>query len=755
MKSFSYLKTFHTNLIRLVLLLLAPVLLSGCVQEVLGSVRSPSYVPKPVGGILDLTGSNSLRGSTPLSDSVIRLDGEWEFYWSRLLQFGEFENEAPDLIAEVPSVWNKYKLGTSSIHKSRNLIQGVQLPADRGANAQTRDGISPDVHLSGTGYATYRLQVKTDLSPGTLMGLKLTNFSSAYRYFVDGQEVSSGGRVGTSVREEIPEYSAETVIFAIPSEKFELIVHVSNFNHARGGYWSTSFLGLSQQILGMEQATRFQYSFLLGTLVAVVLLFLFSYLLNPQNSYSLYFGLACFFTAISVDAAGDMEILRWLGILSFRQMVIIWYLSVIWLTLALTLYYNELFPSPYSRVSTRILMGYALLAHLTYFIIPPEIFSGWSALILLELVFLLNLLVIIWQGVREKQPDSIISFISMLMLLSLYIYGELIATNMLLYQRWLLLLGIFLYILVQIFIQAKRYKRTYERIVNTELAFFQAQIKPHFLFNTINTIISISRYDADKARELLASLSSYLRKSFDLKELDQTVPLKDEIELAKAYVEISKARFEDMLEVVFRVEAPMEARVPILMLQPIVENAIIHGVLPKEGGGQVEIVVEERDGGILFRVKDDGVGMADEESGGLTVGFGLEEDGPQKRNIPKGNHLWRIPDRILKRIHKRISDGIPNRFFKRIFIWIGSPSEREVSGKKPHSIGRQGVGIININSRLKRLYGNDLKITSSPGKGTEVMWVIPIRSERGKILGGIMGWINRKSNHDREKRIKD
>lgn len=92
MKSFSYLKTFHTNLIRLVLLLLAPVLLSGCVQEVLGSVRSPSYVPKPVGGILDLTGSNSLRGSTPLSDSVIRLDGEWEFYWSRLLQFGEFEN---------------------------------------------------------------------------------------------------------------------------------------------------------------------------------------------------------------------------------------------------------------------------------------------------------------------------------------------------------------------------------------------------------------------------------------------------------------------------------------------------------------------------------------------------------------------------------------------------------------------------------------------------------------------------------------
>lgn len=147
------------------------------------------------------------------------------------------------------------------------------------------------------------------------------------------------------------------------------------------------------------------------------------------------------------------------------------------------------------------------------------------------------------------------------------------------------------------------------RLVQQERAFLQAQIKPHFLFNTLNTILSLSYSDHVKARQILTEFSIYLRCSFDFKEYSAMFPLSKEVALLKAYVAIEKARFGDQLEVEFAIDpAALHRPFLSLTLQPIVENAIQHGIMKKEEGGKVTISIRLNDG-LEIVIADNGSGF--------------------------------------------------------------------------------------------------------------------------------------------------
>src|SRR5262249_46439138 len=122
-------------------------------------------------------------------------------------------------------------------------------------------------------------------------------------------------------------------------------------------------------------------------------------------------------------------------------------------------------------------------------------------------------------------------------------------------------------------------KRSADELVRKELSFLQAQIKPHFIYNTLNTILSYSYTDHQRSRKLLHYFSTYLRNCFDFKETADFVPLEKEVALLHAYAEIEKARFVDMLDVDIQVDpAALEVPIPSLIIQPLVENAIYHGI---------------------------------------------------------------------------------------------------------------------------------------------------------------------------------
>jgi signal transduction histidine kinase len=160
------------------------------------------------------------------------------------------------------------------------------------------------------------------------------------------------------------------------------------------------------------------------------------------------------------------------------------------------------------------------------------------------------------------------------------------------------------------------------RLIEAELKVLREQLKPHFLFNTLNTIAALVREGKNEmAVTLIARLGSLLRMSLDGNNRNEAT-LRLEMDFLERYVEIQRARFSDRLSVEISVEeAALGVAVPWLLLQPIVENAILHGVAPKAGPGRVEIVGRIESGFLHLEVRDDGPGMPD--NGRVPEGTGL------------------------------------------------------------------------------------------------------------------------------------
>lgn len=205
-------------------------------------------------------------------------------------------------------------------------------------------------------------------------------------------------------------------------------------------------------------------------------------------------------------------------------------------------------------------------------------------------------------------------------------------------------------------------KQSVSESISAEMAFLQAQIKPHFLFNALNTISAFSMYDPENARDLLAKLSRYLRGSFDFKNLERLVPLRTELELVEAYLSIEKARFGKRLQIVYDTQDVTDCMLPPLVIQPLVENAVRHGLANRKQGGTVAITIRETEQEVLIRVEDDGIGYE----------HSIQNKHREDRNTENG-----------------------------------------------------GVALKNIRQRLLRMYGRDLQITSKPSGGTVISISIP------------------------------
>ncbi|MBD2844317.1 response regulator [Paenibacillus sp. IB182496] len=206
-------------------------------------------------------------------------------------------------------------------------------------------------------------------------------------------------------------------------------------------------------------------------------------------------------------------------------------------------------------------------------------------------------------------------------------------------------------------------KASVGELINSEMAFLQAQIKPHFLFNAITTIILVTYTDVDKAQALLVNLSHYLRGSFDFQNREQLVPISKEVELVHAYLKIEKARFGERLQVKLDVDEHIQRDIPPLIIQPIVENAVRHGAMRQTDTGSIHISIQADEEGVVIRVTDDGPGM---------------------------------PEAVLTMLKE-----------------------------KKH--GRRGVGLINIERRLQHSFGSGLEIDAAYGRGTKVTIRIPAR----------------------------
>ena len=163
-------------------------------------------------------------------------------------------------------------------------------------------------------------------------------------------------------------------------------------------------------------------------------------------------------------------------------------------------------------------------------------------------------------------------------------------------------------------------------LLHARMEALQNQINPHFLFNTLNSISSLVRFDPDKARDVISKLATILRRL--LNSADSFVPLREEVEFIDNYLDIEVVRFgHDKLRVVKELDpASLDVMVPSMLLQPLVENSIKHGLSSMVEGGSIYLRSRLADSGLVIEVEDDGVGMAatqQVESSGRGAGIGM------------------------------------------------------------------------------------------------------------------------------------
>lgn len=209
-------------------------------------------------------------------------------------------------------------------------------------------------------------------------------------------------------------------------------------------------------------------------------------------------------------------------------------------------------------------------------------------------------------------------------------------------------------------------------LADAEIRALQSQINPHFLFNAINTIISFTRTSPKTASDLLIKLSEFFRKNIN--PGNENIPLSSELRHCKAYIAIEKARFENKVKVKYDIDKEaLNCNIPPLILQPLIENALKHGILQKQGGGEITIGAHRINGSIKISVNDNGAGMT--------------------------------------------SDQIESLF----------------SEKKRGSRNGSGIALKNVNARLTAIFGaaHSLSISSEPNKGTTVSFIIPQYGYKG------------------------
>jgi two-component system LytT family sensor kinase len=228
-------------------------------------------------------------------------------------------------------------------------------------------------------------------------------------------------------------------------------------------------------------------------------------------------------------------------------------------------------------------------------------------------------------------------------------------------------LGVGIAALLGIQMELAEAERHHQLVTKARLEALQAQIRPHFLFNVLNTIIMLTRTDVEKARELLITLAQFFRRSLSYR--GNLITLADEVEYINTYLSLEKARFGEKLHVKLQIDPRiMGVQVPILTLQPLVENAVVHGLAPKEEGGSLHVKAHRVNDEIHVLICDNGVGM----------------DADQLRRV--------------------FEAGYGNNM---------------------------GLGLTNVNDRLISLYGEGyrLRVRSAPGRGTAIRVRIPIRSD--------------------------
>ena len=538
-----------------------------------------SHMPQAQNGVLNLGDWN---GKQPFA-----VRGQWEFYWGSLFNDAQIkENGQAPVFVSPPGKWSRYE------------IDGVKLPEK--------------------GKGTYHVRV-TEAQAGDVYGVRVKDMRNAYRLYADGVLIAQNGSFGDDSSAPASAYRPQLAYFTPAADSFDLVMQVNNSTYGTGGLLEPVIFGTYAQVLAFDKQLGNVVTYAMTVQGISCLFFLIFFLAQRREKEALVMSILAADILLRLSIIGD-------GLYTlFPHIPEVWMLRLYllctpWaeflLLYFLYLAYGRLVP----RWQVGLLFAYTITASLFILIFPPDITtlahrSMNYVLLLAMLLVTVHLLRAAWQG-RQGAP---LLLFAMMLTSSLIFYGLFMPDYSTGY--YLLDTSAFQYMafmFAQMAVVAMRYHRAHE----LEIAHLKGQIRPHFIHNSLTSIISISRNDPDRARELLVDFSSYLRGFYDY-ERDELVSFAQELELVRAYTALEQARFGEKFQVNYRVDTE-DFLLPSLMLQPLVENAFIHGLREKDNGGTVTVYTKRmKNGRIRAGVRDDGIGFS-EKSASARHGVGIE-----------------------------------------------------------------------------------------------------------------------------------
>lgn len=568
---------------------------------------------KVVNGYLDLS-SKDIKGN------IYALDGQWQ------AEFDKTKGQSLNEYIEVPGTWKSNEYGN----------------------------------------ITYKVHVK--LPEKGRYGLYVGMICNAYSLHTNGEEICQNGVVGKSTQEEKPKWKYQIIPFYIDSNEADIVIEVSNYHLISGGIADNILLGdfekLQTNFIKNAMTTAITIGIFLG--LGCYMLLLFS--MQGRNRTYLYLSLHCMAQIVLELIINECVIYYMIPDIPFGAVYKLQFLAYIVQVMALELFVKAIYPREKCKKLFAAIMVCNVIYTILMLVLPVVRVTHIAGLYMLVMVInIVNMLIYLIEAVRKKENYAWLILCGMGMLLVTvsidfirrlyglnafsgirnYVYGQLF---LLVCQMYLVYKGI-----EDAFEQSTQAK-------NMEIAFLQAQIAPHFFFNTLNNIYNMMETSVTKAQALILDFCDFLRvkHKFDYRK-NPMYSLREEIELLQAYMRIENTRLNGLLELEINIdETLLNVMVPQLVLQPIAENAIKHGF---NGKKLIISITCIQSGNVLnVNITDDGKGMA-------------------------ANIAAQILD--------------PNS-----------------------NIG--GIGLKNVNYRLEKYYGTKMKVTSKENEGTSITFQIPL-----------------------------
>ncbi len=433
----------------LLLIVALSILTPGCVGNPIAT-----RLPSADHGVMDLRGWD-LEKSGP-----IELKGEWEFFWQQLIEpdgIDDRSHKEDKRLINLPGIWNDYE------------IDGVKLDGDGFATyrliVRLKDKDQQQTTIPHQGHSAVIVKNESGFVSQACHSLAFEyRFQeTAFTVFVNGTKISSIGTVSTNAETASPEYRPHVAEFVVCDDQLDIVVHVSNYHHRKGGLQSAIVFGLNHQVHSKWENRRIFDVFLFGSILMMAFYHFSLFFLRRQNRSTLYFGVFCLLISIRGIVVGQYFILKLLPGLNWELLIRIEYLAVYLPFIFISLFLNSLFPREFPRWLLKGIIGVSIFYALT--LIGPIKFSShfitsYQILLIIATICIAGVLTLV---VVRKREGSI-AFILGYVVLFATLINDILYNRMIISSSMLFPFGLFFFIFAQSYVLSLHFSKAFNEV---------------------------------------------------------------------------------------------------------------------------------------------------------------------------------------------------------------------------------------------------------------------------------------------------